>query len=479
MLAQLLAKEHVIQPLDLSTIRHIHFIGIGGVGMSGIAELLQSAGYRVSGSDVKRNPLVVRLESLGVQIYLNHSQANIKNAEIVVVSSAIDENNPELMEARRRCLPVLARAEMLAHLMQLKTGIAIAGTHGKTSTTSMTASVFTEAGLDPTYVIGGILQSAGRNSFLGQGKYFIAEADESDASFLFLNPFVSIVTNIDADHLSTYNHDFEQLKQSFFEFIHRLQPNGLAILCADDAHLTQMFPDIKVPYVTYGYVDHAMVQLIDYHPHDTRSAFTIHDKRDGMKIDLVLNMPGRHYAANAAAAYIAAKHFNIPVVIAYQALSQFKGVGRRFQIYGEYKVPQGKFLHVDDYGHHPKEIEVTLNAAKDAWPGRRIVLVHQPHRYTRVQELFRNFIRVFSEPDVCILLDIYSAGEKPIAGISGENLYQAVKQIREDKPTYFVKQMEALPQTLKNVIQNHDVLLTQGAGSIGLFAENLANLIKA
>jgi UDP-N-acetylmuramate--alanine ligase len=397
-------------------VRHVHFVGIGGAGMSGIAEVLLNLGYQVSGSDLGDNAVTQRLGVMGARVYQGHAAENIQGADVLVTSTAVKEDNPEVAAARAAHVPVVARAMMLAELMRFKQGIAVAGTHGKTTTTSLVASVLGEAGLDPTFVIGGKLLSAGANARLGKSEWLVAEADESDASFLYLNPVVSIVTNIDQDHMETYGHDFERLKGAFVEFLHHLPFWGMAVLCADDPGVRSILPRITRPVMTYGFADDCTVQAVNMVNEDGRMRFTALRNGERSPIDVTLNLPGRHNVLNALAAIAVAWELQIPDPAVQQALSQFSGVGRRFQRYGEVRLSDGRrFTLVDDYGHHPVEMAATLAAARGAFPGRRLVLVFQPHRYTRTRDLFEDFVQVLSQTDCLLLGEVYAAGEPPTA----------------------------------------------------------------
>lgn len=452
--------------------KHIHFVGIGGCGMSGIADVLFSKGYRVSGSDLKENKTVAYLREKGMKIFIGHAEENIHGADIVVLSSAIPETNPEVVAAKKLKVPMLARAEMLAKVMDEQRGIAIAGTHGKTTTTSLTTTVLMEAGLDPTFFIGGTLHQSGSNARLGEGEYCVAEADESDASFLFLNPCIAIVTNIDVDHLWSYGSDFENLKKTFIEFLHRLPSDGLAVVCYDDPVNRSILSDIQRPVVTYGFEAGADVQILNFMQQKTQSHFQLKFKNTGETIDIQLNLPGKHNALNTAATIIVAKKLGIPDAPIKKALLGFSGVGRRFQIRGDYIINDIKVLVVDDYGHHPREIAATLEAARSAWPNRRIVLVFQPHRYTRTQNLFADFADVLSKPDQLILLDVYAAGEQPIEGATGLNLKQAISAKGRDNIVFLTRD-QVLKTVLLTVLKNEDILIMQGAGDIGAMASDL------
>lgn len=463
-----------MRPIAFTQVKRIHFIGIGGAGMGGIAEVLMHQGYEITGSDQSDNAMVQRLRRFGIKIWQGHSAENIKGADVIVTSSAITDDNCEVLAAKEARLPVIPRARMLADLMRFKRGIAIAGTHGKTTTTSLVASIFAEAGLDPTFVIGGLLKSAGAHAHLGGSEYFIAEADESDASFLYLSPQAAIVTNIDADHMCTYQGDFATLKQTFIEFLHRLPFNGLAVVCYDEPVIREIMPEIARPTVTYGFSEQADIHISDFQQTGIRSQFKLQLRDEKKALEVTLNLPGRHNALNAAAAYAIALHAGIGDRAIKNALAKFAGVGRRFQIYGEFETGQGKVILVDDYGHHPREINVTLEAARKAWPDRRLVVAYQPHRYTRTRDLFQDFVTVLSDQvDKLVLLDIYSAGETPLADVNGDALFKAIQE-RSNKEPVFVRKIDELPTALAGVLKDGDVLLIQGAGSIGNMAAKLA-----
>ena len=453
-------------------INRLHFIGIGGAGMGGIAEVVANLGYTVSGSDLAENTMTRRLQSLGVTIYKGHATENVMGADVVVVSTAIDNTNPEIMQARELRLPIVRRAEMLAELMRFRHGIAVAGTHGKTTTTSLTTSLLVEGGLDPTYVIGGKLNSSASNSKLGTGEYLVAEADESDASFLHLQPMIAVVTNIDADHMDTYGGDFERLKQTFVEFLHHLPFYGLAVLCVDDEHVREILPEVNRPIITYGIDQEADVRATNVRYVGTQSLFTVECARSGRKLDVVLNLPGRHNVLNSLASLAIAAELDVSDDAILAGLRKFDGVGRRFQMYGDIDFGKGKATLVDDYGHHPREMQATLNAVRNAWPERRLVLVFQPHRYTRTRDLFEDFAQVLSETDVLVLMDVYAASEKPIPGADGRALARAIR-IRGRVDPIFAADVEDVPGILKHILQDGDVILTQGAGSVGALAMSL------
>ena len=449
-------------------VRHIHFVGIGGAGMSGIAEVLANLGYQVSGSDLSENSATKRLKSLGAKVSVKHSPQNIDGADAVVVSSAVQPDNPEVIAAREHRIPVVPRALMLAELMRLKQGVAIAGTHGKTTTTSLVASVLAEGGLDPTFVIGGRLTAAGSNARLGAGDFIVVEADESDASFLHLQPVIAVVTNIDADHMDTYQQDFGRLKQAFVQFLQNLPFYGAAVLCADDPNLREILPQVTKPILTYGTGDDASVRAEAIQHDGGRMRFRAL-RKDAKPLDVVLNLPGRHNVLNALAAIAVGTELQVPDVAIRKALHDFKGVGRRFQSYGEV---DGKFVLIDDYGHHPAEMAATIEAARGAFPARRIVLAFQPHRYTRTRDLFEDFVRVLSSVDVLLLADVYPAGEAPIVAADGRSLARAVRLAGRVEPL-FVEDIAEMPQAIRHAAQAGDVVITMGAGSIGAVPSQL------
>ena len=447
-------------------VKHIHFVGIGGAGMSGIAEVLVNLGYEVSGSDLSRNAVTDRLQALGARIAIGHDAANIAGANAVVVSTAVRSDNPEVLAARHNGVPIVQRAVMLAELMRLKQGIAIAGTHGKTTTTSLVASVLAAGGLDPTFVIGGRLISAGANARLGTGDFIVAEADESDASFLNLYPVIEVITNIDADHMDTYGHDFARLKQAFIEFTQRLPFYGSAVVCVDDPNVRQIIPFISKPVVRYGLSPDAQVRAEDIDARDGRMHFTV--IREGRApLPVVLNMPGLHNVQNALAAIAIATDLGVSDDAIQLALAEFNGVGRRFQRYGE--VPSadgGQYTLIDDYGHHPVEMAATIAAARGAFPGRRLVLAFQPHRYTRTRDCFDDFVNVLSTVDALVLTEVYAAGEAAIATANGDALSRALRAVGKVDPV-FVATVDDVPDALAKVARNGDVVITMGAGSIG------------
>lgn len=462
----------ITQNPGMGRIQHIHFVGIGGAGMGGIAEVLLTEGYRISGSDLHENSVTSRLKSLGAQITIGHHPANIQGSDAVVCSTAIPEDNPELIAARQARIPVVPRALMLAELMRFRYGIAVAGTHGKTTTTSLVSSLLAEGGLDPTFVIGGLLNSVGSNARLGASRYLVAEADESDASFLYLQPMIAIVTNIDADHMGTYQGDFTSLKQTFLKFLHHLPFYGLAVLCIDDPVVREIIPELSRPFITYGFSEDADWRAENFSQQCIQTYFTVARGNGHPKFDVKLNLAGRHNVLNALAASAVATELGVDTAAICRGLEKFSGVGRRFQIHGEIVIGDANVLLIDDYGHHPREITATLQAARAAWPDRRLVMAYQPHRYTRTRDLFEDFATVLSEVDALVLLDVYPAGEAFIAGADGRSLCRNIRQRGRIDPI-FVKDCTVLPDALSNVLQAGDVLLLQGAGDIGGVAQIL------
>jgi UDP-N-acetylmuramate--alanine ligase len=452
-------------------VKRIHFVGIGGAGMSGIAEVLLNLGYQVSGSDLVDSPVLQRLRDLGALIQVGHDGENVAQADVVVTSSAVQSDNPEVRTARSRRLPVVPRALMLAELMKLKQGIAIAGTHGKTTTTSLVASVLAKAGLDPTFVIGGRLNSAGVNARLGTGDYIVVEADESDGSFLNLVPMISVVTNIDADHMDTYGHDMARLKHAFIEFLHHLPFYGAAVLCVDDRNVREIMPFVSKPMITYGLSADAQVRAVDVRAEGDRMRFSV--LREGVEpLDVALNLAGEHNVRNALAAIAVADELGAPDDAIVAALGEFRGVGRRFERYGELAVPAGAagrggvFTLIDDYGHHPAEMEATIAAARGAFPGRRIVVAFQPHRFSRTRDLFEDFVRVLSTVDCLLLAEVYAAGEAPIAAADSRSLSRSLRLGGRLEPI-FVESAADLPAEILRAVRDGDVVITMGAGSIG------------
>jgi UDP-N-acetylmuramate--alanine ligase len=461
-------------------IRHIHFVGIGGAGMSGIAEVLLNLGYAISGSDLSDSVALKRLQSLGIQTYVGHDAQNMVGADAVVTSTAVHADNPEVVAAHAKLIPVVPRAVMLAELMRLKTGVAIAGTHGKTTTTSLVASVLAEAGMDPTFVIGGKLNSAGVNAKLGSGDYIVVEADESDASFLNLLPVMAVVTNIDADHMDTYGHDFNKLKAAFIEFLHRMPFYGAAILCTDDAAVRSILPEVSRPITSYGFNEDAQVRAVNVRADNGRMCFTV-QRRNGVTlpdIDITLNLAGEHNVLNALAAIAIAVELNVPDEALQKALAEFKGVGRRFQRHGEVAAKTGgEFTLIEDYGHHPVEVAATLAAARGAFPGRRLVLAFQPHRYTRTRDCFEDFVQVMGRADVLWLSEIYAAGETPIAAADGRALSRAMR-VAGHEALVFVDDIQKMAQVIADNAQAGDVVMCMGAGSIGQVPAKVLELVQ-
>ncbi|MEN9725238.1 MAG: UDP-N-acetylmuramate:L-alanine ligase [Pseudomonadota bacterium] len=458
-------------------VKNIHFIGIGGSGMSGIAEVLVNLGFKVTGSDLASNAVTARLQAAGATVYQGHQKENLTDADVVVVSSAVNEANPEVKEARARKIPVVPRALMLAELMRFRQGIAVAGTHGKTTTTSLIASILAEAGMDPTYVIGGKLESANANAKLGTGEYIVAEADESDASFLHLTPVMAVVTNIDADHMDTYEHSFDKLKTAFVDFLQQLPFWGMAVVCVDDANIREILPRVTKPVMTYGFSEEARVRAINVVADNGQMHFTV-QRINGVttEFDVTLNLPGKHYVQNALAAIAIASELNVPDAAIAKALKEFKGVGRRFERYGEVKAKTGgTFTLIDDYGHHPVEMQAVIAAARGAFPDRRLVLAFQPHRYTRTRDCFEDFVRVLSSADAVLLTEVYPAGEAPIVAADGRSLVRAVRVAGKVEPL-FLETTNELPQAILNTAQAGDVVIVMGAGSIGQVAAKTKGL---
>nr|WP_090209461.1 UDP-N-acetylmuramate--L-alanine ligase [Ectothiorhodospira magna] len=464
--------------IGMRRIRRIHFVGIGGSGMGGIAEVLANLGYQVTGSDIADNSVTRRLEGLGVVVCRGHDPAHVQQADVLVVSSAIRPDNPELQAAQAQRIPIVPRAEMLAELMRFRYGIAVAGTHGKTTTTSLVASLLAEGGLDPTFVIGGRLNSTASHSRLGQGRYLVAEADESDASFLCLQPMISVVTNIDADHLATYEGDFSRLRETFLEFLHHLPFYGLAVLCVDDPQIRRLITRIGRPMLTYGIDQGADVMARCLRPDGVCTHFDLMLPGRDHPLSVTLNLPGRHNVLNALAAVAVAHELGVDDAAIQRGLRAFEGIGRRFQVYGTLQTLMGDILLVDDYGHHPTEVAATMAAARSAFPGRRLVLVFQPHRYSRTLDLFEDFAEVLSDPDVLVLLDVFGAGEAPIPAAGGRALARAVRARGRVEPV-FVDTPARLVDVLRGVLQPGDVLLTQGAGNVGALAASLPEMLGA
>ncbi|MDO7596647.1 MAG: UDP-N-acetylmuramate--L-alanine ligase [Pseudomonadota bacterium] len=468
---------HKLTSAMQSRVKHIHFIGIGGVGMGGIAEVLLNLGYEVSGSDLANNALIDHLRELGATVMIGHDPVYLEGAEVVVVTTAVGEDNVELQAARKQRIPIVPRAEMLAELMRFSYGIAIAGTHGKTTTTSLVAALLSEGDLDPTFVIGGRLNSAGTNAKLGSGRYLVAEADESDASFLFLQPMISVVTNIDEDHMATYEGDFEKLKATFIEFLHHLPFYGLAVMCIDDPVVQELLIDVIRPVMTYGTDERADFQLVALQQAQGQTHFSVIDKKSGHTFPITLNMPGLHNALNATAALAVARNLGVSIEACQRALLQFSGVNRRFNIFGEITAPSGEVLLIDDYGHHPTEIAATVAALRAGWPGRRLVVVFQPHRYSRTRDLFEDFAHILSTVDVLVVMEVYAAGENKIAGADAKSLCRAIRLRGQVEPV-FVENKQDLFEVLPGLLCDGDVLITLGAGDIGSIVRELPALLE-
>lgn len=461
-------------------IKNIHFIGMGGSGMSGIAEVLHNLGYVISGSDLSDSAPLRRLGSMGIKTFVGHAAENLDTVDAVVTSTAVQADNPEVMAAREKKIPVVPRALMLAELMRLKQGIAIAGTHGKTTTTSLVASILAEGGLDPTFVIGGRLNSAGANAKLGSGDYIVVEADESDASFLNLLPVMAVVTNIDADHMETYGHDFGNLKKAFVDFLHRMPFYGTAILCTDDPAVRSIVSEVSCPITSYGFAEDAQVRAVNVRPIGAQMHFTA-QRRNGVTLpdlDVVLNLAGEHNVLNALSAIAVAVELNVPDAAVLKALAEFKGVGRRFQSYGDMQAKGGgRFTVIEDYGHHPVEMAATLAAARGAFPGRRLVLAFQPHRYTRTRDCFEDFVKVIGHADSVLLSEVYAAGEAPIVAADGRALTRALRVAGKVEPV-FVDAIEAMPQAIMDNALDGDVVVCMGAGSIGAVPQKVADALQ-
>ena len=473
---QQLAKLRSIVP-EMRRVRHIHFVGIGGAGMGGIAEVLANEGYEISGSDLAPNAVTQHLSALGATIYFNHRPENVSDASVVVVSTAVSQDNPEIVAAREARIPVIRRAEMLAELMRFRHGIAIAGTHGKTTTTAMVSSIYAEGGLDPTFVNGGLVKAAGTHARLGSSRYLIAEADESDASFLHLQPMVAIVTNIEADHMDTYQGDFENLKQTFINFLHNLPFYGRAVMCIDDVVIRDLLPRVGRQITTYGFSDDADVRIENYQQFGAQGHFTLvrHDKP---LMNVTLNAPGRHNALNAAAAVAVATEEGIEDEDILSALESFQGTGRRFDFLGEYPLEPingtaGSAMLVDDYGHHPTEVDATIKAARAGWPDKKLVMIFQPHRYTRTRDLYDDFANVLSQVDVLLMLDVYAAGESAIPGADSRSLCRTIRGRGKVDPI-LVSDHDLVAEMLLPALSGNDLILVQGAGNVGKIARTLA-----
>ncbi|MCI7352411.1 MAG: UDP-N-acetylmuramate--L-alanine ligase [[Actinobacillus] rossii] len=468
-------REKIRQTVpSMRRIKQIHFVGIGGAGMGGIAEVLLNEGYAVTGSDIAENAVTERLSALGAKIFIGHVADNVQNASVVVVSSAIKPDNVEVVAAHDNRIPVIQRAQMLAELMRFRHGIAIAGTHGKTTTTAMISMIYTQACLDPTFVNGGLVKSAGTNAYLGASRYFIAEADESDASFLHLQPIVSVVTNMEPDHMDTYHGDFEEMKRTYVNFLHNLPFYGLAVMCADDPVLMELVPQVGRQVITYGFSENADYRIDNYDQTGFQGHYDVITPT-GERINVLLNVPGKHNALNATAALAVAKEEGIENMPILTALADFQGAGRRFDQLGEFIRPNGKVMLVDDYGHHPTEVGVTIQAARSGWENKRVVMVFQPHRYSRTRDLFDDFVQVLSQVDVLILLDVYAAGEAPIAGADSRSLARSIRNLGKVDPI-FVADHAQLPEIMDQVLQDGDLILAQGAGNVSRLSRNLVEL---
>lgn len=462
---------------EMRRVNQIHFIGIGGAGMSGIAEVLLNEGYKISGSDIAESAVTQRLAKAGATVFIGHTAENIQGASVVVASSAIDDSNPEVAAAKAARIPVIQRAQMLAEIMRFRHGIAVAGTHGKTTTTAMISMIYTEAKLDPTFVNGGLVKSAGKNAHLGASRYLIAEADESDASFLHLQPMVSVVTNIEPDHMDTYGGDFEKMKATYVKFLRNLPFYGLAVMCADDETVMEIAPQVGRQVMTYGFSEKADYRIEDYQQTGFQGHYTVVCPT-GERIDVLLNVPGKHNALNATAALAVAKEEGIENEAILAALADFQGAGRRFDQLGSFIRPNGKVMLVDDYGHHPTEVDVTIKAARQGWEGKRVVMVFQPHRYSRTRDLFDDFVQVLSQVDALVMLEVYAAGEAPIVGADSKSLCRSIRNLGKVDPI-LVSDTEQLGDVLDQIIQDGDLILAQGAGSVSRISRGLAENWKA
>lgn len=462
---------------EMRRVNQIHFIGIGGAGMSGIAEVLLNEGYQISGSDIAEGPVTKRLAEAGAKVFIGHQAENVAGASVVVASSAIDDSNPEVRAAKEARIPVIQRAQMLAEIMRFRHGIAVAGTHGKTTTTAMISMIYTEAKLDPTFVNGGLVKSAGKNAHLGASRYLIAEADESDASFLHLQPMVSVVTNIEPDHMDTYGGDFEQMKATYVKFLRNLPFYGLAVMCADDETVMEIAPQVGLQVLTYGFSEKADYRIEDYQQTGFQGHYTVVCP-NGERIDVLLNVPGKHNALNATAALAVAKEEGIANEAILAALADFQGAGRRFDQLGSFIRPNGKVMLVDDYGHHPTEVDVTIKAARSGWENKRVVMIFQPHRYSRTRDLFDDFVQVLSQVDALIMLEVYAAGEAPIVGADSKALCRSIRNLGKVDPI-LVSDTDQLGEVLDQIIQDGDLILAQGAGSVSRISRGLAESWKA
>lgn len=471
-------KSGVHEIPEMRRIRRIHFIGIGGSGMCGIAEVLLNQGYEISGSDLNESPVTKRLQDKGATVFFGHQASNVDGVDVVVNSTAVSRDNPEMVAAREQRIPTVRRAEMLAELMRYRHGIAVAGTHGKTTTTSLLSSILAEAKEDPTFVIGGRLNSAGTNAQLGGSRYLVAEADESDASFLHLQPMVAVVTNIDVDHMETYDFDEGKLKKTFVEFLHNLPFYGLAVLCVDDERVREVMPDVARPVLTYGFNEDADFRISDVKIEKRKSYFKVHRPEGKATLEVELNIPGTHNVQNATAAIAVATDEGIDDASICAGLAKFGGVGRRFEVYGEYPVStgsdrSGEAMLVDDYGHHPREVAATIKAVRDGWPDRRLVMVFQPHRYSRTRDLYEDFVQILSSCDALVLTEVYSAGEEPIPGADSRHLCRSIRQRGLVDPIY-AENIDVVPDIVRDIVQPGDIVITQGAGSVGKLVKVLA-----
>jgi UDP-N-acetylmuramate--alanine ligase len=465
--------EHYEVP-EMRRIRRIHFIGIGGAGMSGIAEVLLNQGYEISGSDIRASNVTERLASKGARIFIGHADTNVVGTDVVVNSSAVREDNPEMIGARERRIPIVRRAEMLGELMRYRHGIAVAGTHGKTTTTSLMASVLAAAKQDPTFIIGGLVNSTGSNAKLGDSRYLVAEADESDASFLHLQPMVTVVTNIDADHMETYGGDFSKLKKTFLDFIHNLPFYGLAVLCRDDSVVRDIIPSVSRPILTYGFDEESDFRAINIRQDKLQSEFDVVRPGNDKPLSIRLNIPGIHNVLNATAVIAVATDEGLSDEAIQEGLEQFQGVGRRFQVYGEFPIDhQGTAMLVDDYGHHPREVAAVIKAVRDGWPDRRLVMVYQPHRFTRTRDLYEDFVEVLNTVDALVMLEVYSAGEDPIPGADSRHLCRSIRARGVIEPV-FVETIEGVPAIIRDLVKAGDIVITQGAGNVGALSPELS-----
>ncbi|GFZ78805.1 UDP-N-acetylmuramate--L-alanine ligase [Pseudohongiella nitratireducens] len=466
-------QSNYYQVPEMRRIKAIHFIGIGGAGMCGIAEVLLNQGYIISGSDIKASPVTERLVGMGAEVFIGHASDNVAKADVVVYSSAVKTDNPEMLAAKEKGLPIIPRAEMLSELMRYRHAVAIAGTHGKTTTTSLVASIFAEADLAPTFVIGGRLNSAGANAGLGESRYLVCEADESDVSFLHLQPMVAVVTNIEADHMGSYDNDFEKMKRYYIEFLHNLPFYGLAVLCIDDPVVREIMPRISRPIITYGFSEDADYQIKDWKQKRQNTSFVV-KRPDGLPdLSISLSIPGRHNALNATAAIAVATDEGISDQAIGDALVQFEGVGRRFDIQGEFPVNGGgKVLLLDDYGHHPSEVAATINALRQGWPDARVVMIYQPHRYSRTKDLYDDFVQVLSDVDVLLMLEVYAAGESPIPGADARSLCRSIRMRGKVDPV-LVRENDDVVSVLQDLVADGDIVITQGAGSVGALARQI------